>query len=370
MLQQVVINSDVQLDFKEFAHLLGVDDLVLSISPDDIPDAWGFYREGHSVTLFTIERNEGMYVVSMDYLASYDDYKFFPYLVDTLHSYLCDEAYLSEDGMNAFQTFDDDWTEYCIGEEVAYIKCLLSIGQKYYISLPLSEGFPYITESLLNGFGVSIYSSSPRIYGYIQYMLKNGLVPNDECNELVGDVDDDLDMEVEVPQHHSIGIVKSWQTDGAETTESYAKEDVDLLLAIKDKYKGCVDDCDMVIPGVVLNDIGTIFEHGIGVEPNIPEAIKWYEEAIRRGDRYFAPTNLGDVYRRGLLDGKRNAALAVDAYRKSEDPYAWYRIGQSIEEGWLGDPDIEKAMAWYEKAAAVGHHLAIDRLNNKSDFKG
>ncbi len=359
MLQQVIIQSNHQLDFKEFVKLLGANDIVLSISPDDIPNAWGFYRDGHSTTLFSIEKSEDVYVVSIDCMASYDDYRFFPYLVDTLNSYLCDEAYISEDGQNAFQAFDEEWTEYCIGEEVAYLKCLLSIGQKYYVDLPLSDGFPYITESLLNKFGVSIHSSSPRIYGYIQYMLRNDLVPqDDERTEL------EVDEEVDVPQHISIGIVKSWQTDGAETTESYAKEDVELLLAIADKYK--VDkNKELDIPGVVLNDIGTIFEHGIGVVVNIPEAILWYEEATRRGDHYFAPTNLGDIYRRGLLDGKRNAELAIKAYQKSEDPYAWYRIGQSIEEGWINEPDVEKAMVWYKKAAAVGHHLAIDRLNNK-----
>lgn len=359
MLQQVIIESNVSLEFNELAHLLGADDLVLSITPEEVPNAWGFYREGHSTTLFTIERSDDAYIVSMDCMASYDDYSFFPYLVDTLHSYLCDVAYTSEDGKNAFQTFDEEWTEYCIGEEVAYLKCLLCIGQKYYFSLSLSGGFPYITESLLNKFGVSIHSSTPRIYGYIQYMLRNGLIPKDEeCEEI--EIDGDDDMEVDVPQHISIGVVKSWQTDGAETTESYAKEDVELLLAIRNRYKK-----NASIPGVVLNDIGTIFEHGIGVETNIPEAIKWYEEAIQKGDHYFAPTNLGDIYRRGLLDGKRNAALAVEAYHKSEDPYAWYRIGQSIEEGWLGEPNLEEAMEWYKKAAAVGHHLAIDRLNNK-----
>lgn len=357
MLQQILIQSSVLFDFNEFARQLGVKNLVLSITPDDVPNAWGFYWEGHSTTLFTIEKDEDGYVVSMDCMASYDDYRLFPYLVDTLHSYLCDVAYTSEDGKSAFHTFDEEWTEYCIGEEVAYIKCLLSIGQKYYFSLPLSEGFPYITETLLNGLGVSMHSSTPRIYGYVQYALRNGLISQDEeC-----DVEQELDMEVDVPQHHSIGIVKSWQTDGAETTESYAKEDVELLLTIRNRYK----DDNFNIPGVVLNDVGTIFEHGIGVEKDIPEAIKWYEEAIKRGDHYFAPTNLGDIYRRGLLDGKRNAKLAVEAYHKSEDPYAWYRIGQSIEEGWIEDPNIEKAMFWYKKAAAVGHHLAIDRLNNK-----
>lgn len=353
MLQQVIIQSTRDFDFKEYAKLLGVRNLVLSISPEEVPGAWGFYRDGQSTTLFSIERVEGMYVLSMDSMATYDDYGFFPYLVDTLNTYLCDCPYRSEDGKSAFQTFDEEWTEYCIGEEVAYLKCLLSIGQKYYFELPLADSFLYITEALLNEFGVSLHSSSPRIYGYIQYMLRHGLVPEDEEREEM-DVEDE---EIDVPQHESIGIVKSWQTDGAETTESYSVEDVALLLSIGQEYENGKN-----VPGVVLNDIGTVFEHGLDVEVDIPTAIKWYKEAIRQGDRYYAPTNLGDIYRRGLLDGKRNAKLALEAYHLSEDPYAWYRIGQACEEGWVDAPDLDTAMIWFNKAAAVGHHLAIKRL--------
>lgn len=358
MLQQVTIQSSKKFDFKEYTKLLGVKNLVLSISPEEIPDAWGFYREGQSTTLFSIEKGEGMYVLSMDGMASYDEYGFFPYLVDTLSSYLCDCPYLSEEGKSAFLEFDEEWKEYCIGEEVAYLKCLLSIGQKYYFELPLGDSFPYVTEALLNEFGVTLHSSSPRIYGYIQYLLRHDLVPEDEEREEM-EIEDE---EVDVPQHESIGIVKSWQTDGAETTESYSVEDVDLLLAIGREYeKG------KRVPGVVLNDIGTVFEHGLGVKVDIPTAIKWYKEAIRQGDRYYAPTNLGDIYRRGKLDGKRDAKLALEAYHLSEDPYAWYRIGQSYEEGWVDAPDLETAMVWFNKAAAVGHHLAIKRLKTNEN---
>lgn len=58
--------------------------------------------------------------------------------------------------------------------------------------------------------------------------------------------------------------------------------------------------------------------------------------------------------------------LAVEAYSRSEDPYAWYRIGQSYEEGWNGEKDMGKAMAFYRKAADARHHLALKRLGEKS----
>lgn len=354
MLYQTSILSDQIFDFSRFNQMLGDERMVLSISPDELPNAWGFYREGISATLFTLERRTGEYLLSMDCLATYEDYRFFPYLVDTLNSYLRDTPYISEIGESAYRTFDEEWIEFCIGEEIAYLKCLLSAGQKYYIEQPLSDLYPYVTESLLNEFGVTVHSSTPRIYGYIHYLLRHGLVLEDaEREELVLEED-----EMDVPQHESIGVVKSWQTDGAETSESYSMDDVRLLLSIGQAYlkEG------KQVPGVVLNDIGTVYEHGLGIEQNIPEAVRWYREAMKNGDHYYAPTNLGDIYRRGLLDGRRDAVRALEAYHQSEDPYAWYRIGQALEEGWTGTADIEKAMVWYRKAAAVGHHLALDRL--------
>lgn len=88
------IESERPLSFKKLAEDLCVDDLVLVVSPEELPDTWGFFRKNHSSTLFTIWREDGMYNVSMDRLASYDDYRFFPYLVDTLNVHLTGKPYL------------------------------------------------------------------------------------------------------------------------------------------------------------------------------------------------------------------------------------------------------------------------------------
>ena len=58
----------------------------------------------------------------------------------------------------------------------------------------------------------------------------------------------------------------------------------------------------------------------------------------------------------------RDLKKAFDAYQLSIDPYAHYRIGQAYEEGWTGEPNMKKAMKWYQQAAEEGHHLAIKRL--------
>ena len=88
---------------------------------------------------------------------------------------------------------------------------------RYYVGFPL-EGVGYISLDLLAQYGVNLHSSTPRIYGYIQYIMRNGLLPQATDAELEEDRNrEDLETEVDVPQHISIGRVKSWQIDGAET---------------------------------------------------------------------------------------------------------------------------------------------------------
>lgn len=358
MVVQVFIESEIQFDFNRFVSLLGMDDFVLEVAPTDGSNVWGFYRSDKSTTLFAIVGEEDGYTLHMDRLSTYDDYTLFPYLVDTLSVYLTGSPY-EIDGDGAFQIFDEEWIEDCIGEEIAYLKCTLKLGYGHYISLPIADTSVCVTEDILNRYGVTIYSSTPRIYGYVNLLLKRGLLPEDDGHG--GDVPQEETM-VDVPQHESIGTVLSWQTDGTETTESYSVEDVKLLLRIAERYKAGES-----FDGVVLNDIGTIFEYAIGVNRDAEAAVYWFKEAIRQGDLLYAPTSLGDIYRRGLGDIQVDLSLALEAYRQSIDPYSWYRIGQSYEEGWVAEPDMDAAMRYYHKAASVGHHLALRRLESDDE---
>lgn len=251
MLIQVPVYSSRPFSFQRLSALLGVDDLVLVSSPNETPDAWFFYRRKHAVTMFMIEKTEDAYVLSMDRLASYDDYRFLPYLVDTLTFLLTDNSYRSDNGEDAFSVFNEEWAAEAMGEEVAFLKCFLSLGMKYYVALPISEANVYVCNEALNAVGVSMYSSTPRIFGYVSYLLRHHLLPADA---VVSPAMMDEEVQVDVPQHHSLATVRSWQTDGAETTESYCKEDVELLLQLSRKYKA-----GEPVEGVVLNDIGTIF---------------------------------------------------------------------------------------------------------------
>ena len=80
------------------------------------------------------------------------------------------------------------------------------------------------------------------------------------------------------------------------------------------------------------------------------------------GDRTYAPSNLGDLYRKGCGSLAPSAVKAMEAYSMGDDPYAHYRMGQAYEEGWSGVRDMAKAMEWYARAAGEGHHLAVKRM--------
>ena len=117
--------------------------------------------------------------------------------------------------------------------------------------------------------------------------------------------------------------------------------------------------------GVVLNDIGTLHQEGVGITTDGESAIYWFKEAYKNGDKLYAPTNLGDLYRKGCGEVKSNLKLAFEAYQLSIDPYAHYRIGQAYEENWTGISDMDLAMKWYRQSAEEGHHLAIKRIQKK-----
>lgn len=353
----VLIQSSQPLSFENFLSYLDVPHLLLDfISETSESMHWYFHRKGISTTLFAINYNlQETYEVSIDNLASYEDLKFFPYLVDSLAKYLQGTLNIS----TIYEVLNEDWIEETIADEIAYLKATLSILPHYFLAQPTDE-LAYISLKVLEPFGVNLHSSTPRIYGYIQYLMRNHLLPClKDWNEMNVTNFEEEEVEVNIPQHIPIGRVKSWQLDGSETYETYSQEDVDHLLTLAYEYqKG------KKLHGVVLNDIGTLHQEGIGIPANGEAAIFWFTEAYRAGDKLYAPTNLGDLYRKGCANIKPSLRKALEAYQLSIDPYAHYRIGQAYEEGWISVSNLSIAMKWYKQAAEEGHHLAIKKLKD------
>ncbi len=358
------IHSSSPLHFDSFIRFMSMSNNIELIVDTPLKEGhkWYFYRPSSSTTIFVISfQKPNIYQLSIDSLASAEDYRFFPYLIDSLANFLNGSIEEVTQEENIYQLLDEEWMENAIADEIARLKGSLTLFSKYYIRQSL-QGAAYISLDTLKHFGVTLTSSTPRLYGYIQYMMLHYLLPTStpeeieqEKNDLI--VEADEEYEVDIPQHLSIGRVKSWQLNGEETLQSFSQEDVSLLLSLATKYLN-----GEAIAGVVLNDIGTLYQEGIGVNQDAPVAIEWFKRAYHEGDTLYAPTNIGDLYRRGALKMNRSLAKALEYYLKSNDPYSFYRIGQAYEEGWIAAPNLDKAMIWYNKAAAAGHHLALKRL--------
>lgn len=357
----VAFVSGTAFDFNSFVHELDVSLELLHSDEHEQSSSYYFFRPGISVTCFELlADSEGQFQLSVDGLASYDDYRFFPYLADSLHVYLTGERLYVEMGRAVYEQYNEDWIENSIGNEIALVKTVLSVAPRYYPVLPITSCC--ITLAQLEQYAVNLQSSTSRIYGYLQYLMHHGRLQEASWEQMLEDSRNFGDeMEADVPQHESIGRVKSWQTDGSETWESFSRKDVEQLLALGRLY---TDVDDTLVDAVVLNDLGTVYMEGIGVEKDGRMAAYWFREAIRKGDYVFAAANLGDLYRKGSDNLPASLSKAFEAYLWGTEPYTHYRLGQAYEEGWIGEPDMERAMKWYHQAAGEGHHLAIKRLSD------
>ena len=164
MTTYITIYSPKEFDYEDFLRYADIPTLTLyGYTKSDEKGCWFFMREGISTTLYMVRREADTYALHIDNLAAYDDLRLFPYIADTLAKYL--DAKISDigEGQSIFDMFDEEWVEEIISEEVAMLKGTLTIVPRYYLSLPFTE-LSYVSQESLYEFGVSLHSSTPRIY--------------------------------------------------------------------------------------------------------------------------------------------------------------------------------------------------------------
>jgi TPR repeat protein len=144
-----------------------------------------------------------------------------------------------------------------------------------------------------------------------------------------------------------------------------------------------------------MNDLGGVFEYGLGIPKNLTTALEWYERAAEFGHA-GAMTHLGELSEKGAgvsrdLGTARHwyekAAMLGDAVsmnslanllRETGDPAAavnWYRkaaeqglasamrsLGELSEAGLGAAQDYGTARDWYRKAADLGDADAMGHL--------
>ena len=107
------------------------------------------------------------------------------------------------------------------------------------------------------------------------------------------------------------------------------------------------------------NQLGSMYQQGLGVEKNYAKAMEWYRKAADNGSA-AAQNNIGYIYRNGLGVEKDNAK-AAEWYRKSAaqgNVSAQLNIGNMYLHGEGVKRDYAKALEWFEKAAANGNSTA------------
>ena len=91
---------------------------------------------------------------------------------------------------------------------------------------------------------------------------------------------------------------------------------------------------------------------GPGLSRNYAEAVKWYEEAAKLGDKN-APELIGECYITGGNGLKRNIREGLKWYRTAAEQgngRAMYRLGECYEYGIGVEQDLKQAVEWYDKA--------------------
>lgn len=137
----------------------------------------------------------------------------------------------------------------------------------------------------------------------------------------------------------------------------FSREQVEDMLDIVANY----DEHEAFNNPDFVNSIGTFFEDGVCIEKNIEQAVYWYERAVALGDD-LAKSNLADVLRKGTLGYPKDLKRAFELYKSCRLPYAFYRLGEFYEYGWVGEKDLEKAKESYRIAYREDHALAKRKL--------
>jgi serine/threonine protein kinase/TPR repeat protein len=111
------------------------------------------------------------------------------------------------------------------------------------------------------------------------------------------------------------------------------------------------------------NNLGLMYQNGLGVPKDNAEALNWYRKAATQGNA-AAQNSLGEVYLYGV--GTRpNYIEALDWYQKAATqgvPNAMFSLGYMYEQGLGVEVNNTRAVEWYQKAARLGSADAKKRL--------
>ena len=112
-----------------------------------------------------------------------------------------------------------------------------------------------------------------------------------------------------------------------------------------------------------MNNIGYSYYYGNGIEQDYAKALEWLEKAADLGNS-SAMDWIGSIYREGL-GVEQDYTKALEWYEKAAD------LGNSNAMTWIGliyrdglgvEQDYAKALEWYEKAADLGNTSGMNQI--------
>lgn len=164
----------------------------------------------------------------------------------------------------------------------------------------------------------------------------------------------------------SILKAKCWYELAAESGLAEAQHNLSLLLFdIEESKRAVLLMREAAMQGLAEseNHLGYMYEHGIGVEQNIPLAENWYLKSAAQNNPE-AQYNLGllHFYEKILGSEFEKALYWLNLAAANGSESAQFRLGHiySTNKDYL---DISKAIYWYRLASKQGHKDAAYNLN-------
>ncbi len=117
--------------------------------------------------------------------------------------------------------------------------------------------------------------------------------------------------------------------------------------------------------GQAMNNLGVLYDQGLGVEPDIGRAVHWFAQAANAGN----PSGMSNYGRmleqgRGIPPNPAEAARWFDQAARKGQAEAQYNLGLLYENGRGVEKSDTAAAAWYSRAASQNQRDALARLGH------
>lgn len=151
----------------------------------------------------------------------------------------------------------------------------------------------------------------------------------------------------------------SWSAGPAgDAAKAYAEGDINTARKIWEELAAKGD-------AQAMNNLGTLYDQGNGVEPDIGRAFHWFAASANAGN----PSGMNNYGRmleqgRGAPSNPEEAARWFDKAARQGQPEAQFNLGFLYEHGRGVPKDEQAAAAWYSRAASLQQKDALARLGH------